>query len=71
MAQTQVAPEKPETAAPLLVIPFDFERETKNTYRYAERVADGGEPIIQTLYVKKVALNGKAPSALSVTVAAA
>ena len=45
---------------------FDFEKETKNTVRYAE-VADGQPPIIGTLYVQKWALKGS-PKRLKVTI---
>jgi hypothetical protein len=35
---------------------FERERETKNTVRYQEIVADGAEPSIGTLYVRKTAI---------------
>ena len=42
----------------LAEVKFKFERETKNTYRFAE-VADEGEAIIGTLYVQKWAFKTK------------
>lgn len=49
-----------------VTINFEFERETKNTYRFAE-VAD--EPVVGTLYVKKSAFKS-APTGLTVTIEA-
>ncbi len=48
---------------------FEFEKETKNTFRYAERV-EGEQPArIGTLYVQKSALGGGSPPpGLTVTV---
>lgn len=46
---------------------FTLEKETKGTYRYAE-VADGPNPVVGTLYIKKSALTGDAPSTLTVTI---
>lgn len=45
---------------------FEFEKETKNTIRYAE-VGDGQPPVIGTLYVQKWALKGS-PKKLKVTI---
>ena len=49
-------------------VEFDFERATKNTYRFKERAPEGEERI-GTLYVKKGVFTGEgAPSRLSVVV---
>lgn len=40
----------------MLFTTFLFERETKNTHRFAEVVRDGEEAIIGTLYIQKAAL---------------
>jgi len=58
-----VGEEKKFTAA------FEFEKETKNTFRYIERPEGGQAPRIGTLYVQKWALGGgSAPPGLTVTV---
>ncbi|MEM3192778.1 MAG: hypothetical protein QW292_12010 [Candidatus Parvarchaeota archaeon] len=45
---------------------FDFERATKNTYRFQEK--GPGNPVIGTLYVQKSLFEGKEPKSLKVTV---
>ena len=45
--------------------PFTFEKETKNTLRYAE-VAEGQPPVVGTLYVQKWAFKGT-PQRIEVT----
>jgi len=53
-------------------IEFVKERDTKNTVRFAEVVADDDQPAIGTLYVQKFALKDLgAPEKLSITIAAA
>ena len=48
---------------------FEFEKQTKNTFRYAERPEDGQAPRIGSLYVQKWALGGETPpQRLTVTV---
>ena len=47
-------------------IEFEFERATKNTYRFQEK--DSGNPAIGTLYVQKFIFGSKEPKALKVTV---
>ena len=42
-----------------LTLTFELERETKNTYRFAEVVEEDGTPVVGTLYVQKGALNGQ------------
>lgn len=39
-----------------LVVDFTFERETKNTVRFAEDVAEDSTAVIGTLYIQKEAL---------------
>lgn len=47
-------------------IEFEFERATKNTFRFQEKVS--GNPVIGTLYVQKSLFEGKEPKSLRVTV---
>ena len=48
---------------------FEIEKETKNTFRYAEKAEGGQAPRIGTLYVQKWALGGGTPpQRLTVTV---
>ena len=47
-------------------IEFEFERATKNTYRFQEK--SSGEPSIGTLYVKKAVFGTKEPKKVKVTV---
>lgn len=56
----------------MLKAEFVFEKETKNTIRYAEEETDS-PPIIGTIYVKKWALKrlngGEYPKRITVTIA--
>jgi hypothetical protein len=45
-----------KAAAPSTTVLFSLEKETKNTVRFAEQVADGALPVIGTIYVRKGAL---------------
>ncbi len=47
-------------------IEFEFERATKNTYRFQEKSTE--TPAIGTLYVQKFIFGSKEPKALKVTV---
>ena len=47
---------------------FTFNKETKNTVRFSEVVADDATPVIGELYVRKSAINGDTPKTLTVTV---
>lgn len=51
------------------VVKFAFEKETKNSIRFMETGDEAGHKI-GTLYVKKVAFEGKVPQAITVTVEA-
>ena len=46
-------------------IEFEFERVTKNTYRFQEKSA--GSPVIGTLYVQKSVFGSKEPKKVKVT----
>ena len=46
---------------------MELERETKNTYRYAEQ-SDGQPPAIGTIYVQKWAVGNNPPRKLKITV---
>ena len=46
-------------------IEFEFERATKNTYRFQEKAQ--GEPSIGTLYVQKSVFGSKEPKNVKVT----
>ena len=50
---------------------FEFNKETKNTVRFSEVVADGSEPVIGELYVRKSALGNDRPKTLSLTIGVA
>jgi len=47
-------------------IEFEFERATKNTYRFQEKAS--GNPAIGTLYVQKSVFGDKEPKKVKVTV---
>ena len=47
---------------------FTFNKETKNTVRFSEVVADDTTPVICELYVRKSAINGEVPKMLTLTV---
>jgi hypothetical protein len=47
-------------------IEFEFERATKNTYRFQEKAT--GNPAIGTLYVQKSVFGDKEPKKVKVTV---
>ena len=47
-------------------IEFEFERATKNTYRFQEK--SSGYPVIGTLYVQKSVFGSKEPKKVKVTV---
>lgn len=52
-----------------IILEFAFERETKNTLRYAEEhVAEGERPIVGTLYIAKSALGDKQPERIHVQI---
>ena len=45
---------------------FEFERATKNTYRFQEKTL--ADPVIGTLYVQKALFGGQTPKKVRVTV---
>jgi hypothetical protein len=47
-------------------IEFEFERATKNNYRFLEKAT--GSPVIGTLYVQKSVFGSKEPKNVKVTV---
>jgi hypothetical protein len=47
---------------------FTFNKETKNTVRFSEVVADDATPVIGELYVRKSAIAGDVPKTLTLTV---
>ena len=60
---------KPEKVEHTLTVVFDFERETKNTIRFAERVEEEAEAVIGTLYVQKANFGeGVIPEEISVEI---
>ena len=50
---------------------FELNKETKNTVRFSEMVAEGSEPVIGELYVRKSALGNDRPKTLSLTLGVA
>ena len=57
----------PTAKGTTITLTFELERETKNTYRFAEVVGEDTTPVVGTLYVQKAALNG-AHDTLTVTI---
>jgi len=47
-------------------IEFEYEKETKNTFRFQEVVAEEGEKIIGSLYIQKSFFGGKQPEKVTV-----
>ena len=47
---------------------FKYEKETPNTVRFSEVVADGETPVIGKLYVRKLHITGETPDELTMTV---
>jgi len=58
---------KTATAQAVKVVAMDFERATKNTFRFKEQAPEG-EEAIGTLYVQKRVFNGKEPASIKVTI---
>jgi hypothetical protein len=57
------------TDAPVLVtLDLVRDKETPGTFRFAEVVEEGKTPVVGTVYLRKSELDGKAPSAIRVTV---
>jgi hypothetical protein len=48
-------------------VEFEFERETKHTFRYQE-VTAGKPEVVGTLYVQQSAFGGRAPQKIQVTI---
>ena len=44
---------------------FEYEKETPNTVRFIEVVAEGDTPVIDKLYVRKSAIKGKRPEKIT------
>jgi hypothetical protein len=51
-----------------LTAKFQFERETKGAVRFQELVPSGQEGVINTLYLRKTALNGQVPQSITVNI---
>ena len=51
-----------------IVRTFEFERETKNTLRFAEVEVKGQPVVVGTLYVSKLVLDGKSPAKVTVAI---
>ncbi len=49
---------------------FELEKETKNTVRYQEEVADGKPPIVRTIYVQKWTLPKPYPKRIHIKITA-
>ena len=50
---------------------FELNKETKNTVRFSEMVAEGSEPVIGELSVRKSTLGSDRPKVLTVTLGVA
>lgn len=59
---------KTKTGPAPITVEFELDRETKNTYRFAETVEQDETPVIGTLYVQKSAFDGAAPESLTVMI---
>lgn len=66
MATAKKSTKKSTIPAPITV-EFELERETKNTYRFAE-VTENETPVIGTLYVQKSAFKDSSPENLTVLI---
>lgn len=51
-------------------VTLEQEKVTKNTIRYKENVAQGGEPVVGVIYVPKATLGAEPPKKLNVTITA-
>jgi|TARA_R110000744_G_scaffold172288_1_gene290822 hypothetical protein len=49
-------------------ITFRYDKDTPNTIRFTEVVADGDTPVIGKLYVRKLHIEGETPNEVTVTV---
>lgn len=47
---------------------FEYEKATKNTFRFQETPPEGEAPIIGSLYIQKWFFNGDPPDGVEVTV---
>ena len=47
---------------------FEQEKETKNTVRFQEQVADGQQAVIGPLYIQKHALGSESPKTVTLTI---
>jgi len=47
---------------------FEYEKETPNTVRFIEVVAEGDTPVIDKLYVRKSAITGERPEKITMTI---
>ena len=47
---------------------FKFNKETKNTVRFSEVVADDDTPVVGELYIRKSAIKGKTPKMIEMTI---
>ena len=52
---------------PRLELEFELERETKNTFRYAE-VTEGQPPVVGTIYIQKWKIGKNPPANIRVMV---
>ena len=50
------------------VATFELEKETKNTVRFQEQVADGQQAVIGPLYIQKHALGSEPPKTVTLTI---
>ena len=70
MATAKKSTTTKKTATPKgIVLNFDFDRDTKNTRRFAEVTEGDAAPVVGTLYVQKSAFKGDLPESVTVTIA--
>lgn len=65
-----MATAKKTTKKAPITVEFEFDRDTKNTRRFAEvgNNAGGETDLIGTLYVQKAAFSGTLPESITVTI---
>jgi hypothetical protein len=58
----------PDDKVILDALRFDFERETKNTFRYEERERKSLPKAVGTIYIQKYACGNPPPKSIEVTI---
>jgi hypothetical protein len=67
-AKKTASPRAKKAALPTFTFESDFDKETKNTVRLVEEVADPANTVVGPLYIQKGALGDVKPSRIRVTI---